>query len=53
MTKETQQQINLIETKIEEIKSTLTLWNKEIENYTLTLKELTNQLQEIKLQIKK
>ena len=47
-----QKQIKQIESKIKEIKSTLTLWKKEIENYTLTLTELTKKLQEIKLQNK-
>ena len=47
------QKIKQIESKIKETKSILALWNKEIEKYTLTLKELTNQLNEIKLQIKK
>ena len=47
-----QQKIQLIESKIKEIQSTLTLWKQEIEKYTLTLTELTNQLNEIKRNIK-
>ena len=40
--------IQLIETKIQEIKSTLKLWTQEIETYHTTLKDLTQQLNEIK-----
>ena len=49
------EKINLIESKIKEIKeikSTLSLWTKNIETYYQQLQELTNQLKEIKLQIK-
>ena len=46
-----QQKIKKIENLIQQTKSTLTLWNKEIEKYTLTLTELTNQLNQIKLQL--
>ena len=47
------QQINLIESKIQQIQSTLSLWTKNIATYHQQLENLTNQLQEIKLQIKK
>ena len=47
-----QQQINQIESKIKEIKSTLSLWTKNIETYHNQLQELTNQLNLIKKQIK-
>ena len=46
------EKIKLIENKIQEIKTALTFWNQEIEKYTLTLTELTNQLDEIKRNIK-
>ena len=52
MKQETQAKINQIETKIKEIKSTLTLRTKNIENYQNQLQELTNQLNLIKKQIK-
>jgi len=42
------EKINLIETKIKEIKSTLALWTQEIEKHTLTLKEITQQVNTIK-----
>ena len=47
-----QQLINQIETKIKEIKSTLTLWTKNIETYHQQLQSLTNQLNTIKKQLK-
>ena len=47
-----QQLIKQIETKIKEIKSTLTLWTKNIETYHNQLKELTKQLNQIKKQLK-
>ena len=47
-----QQQINLIESKIKEIKSTLSLWTKNIATYHQQLEKLTEQLNEIKLQLK-
>jgi len=37
---------------IKQTQTQLKLWKQEIEKYTLTLTELTNQLNEIKLQIK-
>jgi len=46
-----QQKITQIETKIKEIKSTLTLWTKNIETYHNQLQELTKKLQEIKNQL--
>ena len=46
-----QQKIKQIENLIQQTQSALTLWKQEIERHTLTLKELTNQLNEIKLQI--
>ena len=47
-----QQKIKLIENKIKQTQSTLTHWNQEIEKYTLTLNNLNQQLNKIKLQIK-
>ena len=47
------EKIQLIESKIKETNSTLTLWMKNIETYQQQLETLTNQLNEIKLQIKK
>ena len=44
--------IKQIETKIQEIKSTLTLWTKNIETYHQQLQQLTNQLNQIKKQLK-
>ena len=49
--KERQQKIKQIENLIQQTQSTLTLWNKEIEKYSLTLQQLTKQLNEIKKQI--
>ena len=46
------EKINLIEIKIKEINSTLTLWTENIETYHQQLQELTNQLNLIKKQIK-
>ena len=46
-----QQKIKQIENLIQEIKSTLTLWNQDIQKYTLTLKQLTNELNLIKKQL--
>jgi len=48
-----QQLIKQIEIKIKEIKSTLTLWTKNIETYHKQLKELTKQLNTIKKQLTK
>jgi len=48
---EIQEKINQTETKIEEIKSTLTLWTKNIETYHNQLKVITNQLTEIKIKL--
>ena len=47
------QKIKQIESKIKETKSILALWTKNIETYHNQLQQLTNQLNEIKLQIKK
>ena len=47
-----QQKIQLIENKIKEIKSTLSLWTKNIATYQQQLQQLTNQLNQIKKQIK-
>ena len=47
-----QQLIKQTETKIKEINSILTLWTKNIETYHNQLKELTNQLNLIKKEIK-
>ena len=44
--------ITQIETKIEEIKSTLETWTNQITHYQATLSQLTNQLTEIKKQLK-
>jgi len=49
--KERQQKIKRIENLIQQTQSTLTLWSKEIEKNSLTLQQLTNQLNEIKSQI--
>jgi len=48
----TQQLIKQIENKIKEIKSTLTLWTKNIETYQNQLRQLTKQLNLIKKQLK-
>ena len=48
-----QQLIKQIETKIQEIKSTLILWTKNIETYHQQLQQLTNQLNTIKKQVTK
>jgi len=48
-----QQLIKQIESKIKEIKSTLTLWTKNIKTYHQQLQQLTNQLKLIKKQLTK
>jgi len=48
-----QKLIKQIEVKIKETQSTLTLWTNNIATYQKQLAELINQLNEIKLQIKK
>jgi len=53
MNEKQQAKIQLLESKIKEIKSTLTLWTKNIETYHQQLQELTNQLNLIKKQIRK
>ena len=40
--------IQLIESKIVEIKTLLTHWTQQIQKYTLDLENLTNQLNQIK-----
>ena len=45
-------QITQIETKIEEIKSTLKTWTEQITHYYQTLDQITSQLTEIKNQLK-
>ena len=52
MKQEIQEKVKLIENKIKEIKSTLSLWTKNIETYHHQLQELTNQLNIIKKTIK-
>ena len=44
--------ITQIETKIEEIKSTLETWTEQIKHYYQTLDQITKQLTEIKKQLK-
>jgi len=44
--------IKQIESKIKEINSTLTLWTKNIATYHQQLQQLTNQLNQIKKEIK-
>jgi len=53
MNQKQQAKIKTIENLIQEINSTLALWKQEIEKYTLTLQQLTNQLSTIKKQITK
>ena len=47
------EKIKQIENLITQTQSTMTLWTKEIEKYTLTLQRLTNQLGIIKKQLTK
>lgn len=50
--KENLEKIQLIETKIKEVESTLTLWIKNIKTYQKKLEEITNQLNIVKKKIK-